>query len=212
MLSYVPYVFELYRNLRPHLHQTMLHVCGFAGFTGECIASVRTIAASTGRSKSSVSRHLAELSHVGALTRARRPGGCYSYRPDSRFLPAAQGRPARVSRAESAASSVSLDRAEVSRGSEPAVPPLRGIKKESIETERAHGSAKSHPECQKRHSHQSAEDQPHDNTRGYVSPHDPSVIADRMHFWRRTGGLCWNPLWGPRPDDPKFTAPPRHAD
>ena len=51
---------------------------------------MRTLAAVAGRSKSTVSRHLAELARDGILTRQHRPGGCYAYQIAARFLPAAR--------------------------------------------------------------------------------------------------------------------------
>ena len=88
MLDYVPVRFDLYRPLRPALRWTLQCLVAFADRTGRCFPSVRKLAAVTGISKSSVSRHLAELARDGIVTRQRRPGGVYSYRIDSRFLPA----------------------------------------------------------------------------------------------------------------------------
>ena len=90
MLDYVPVRFDLYRPLRPALRWTLQCLVGFADRTGRCFPSVRKLAAVTGISKSSVSRHLATLARDGIVTRQRRPGGVYSYRIDSRFLPAAR--------------------------------------------------------------------------------------------------------------------------
>jgi DNA-binding transcriptional MocR family regulator len=91
MLAYVPVRFDLYRTVRPALRWTMQNLVAFADRTGRCFPSVRTLATVAGRSKSTVSRHLAELARDGILTRQRRPGGCYAYQIAARFLPAMRG-------------------------------------------------------------------------------------------------------------------------
>jgi DNA-binding transcriptional regulator YhcF (GntR family) len=91
LLDYVPVRFDLYRPLRPALRWTLQCLVGFADCTGRCFPSVRKLAQVTGISKSSVSRHLAELARDGILTRQRRPGGVYAYTIAARFLPAARG-------------------------------------------------------------------------------------------------------------------------
>ena len=90
MLDYVPVRFDLYRPLRPALRWTLQCLVGFADRTGRCFPSVRKLAAVTGISKSSVSRHLATLTRDGIVTRQRKPGGCYAYTIAARFLPAAR--------------------------------------------------------------------------------------------------------------------------
>src|SRR5215212_5182574 len=90
MLAYVPVKFDVYRPLKPHLRWTLQCLVGFADKTGRCYPSVRKLAEVTGISKSSVSRHLAELEKAHAITRRRRPGGVYTYQIDARFLPAAR--------------------------------------------------------------------------------------------------------------------------
>jgi len=98
MLTYVPVVFEVYRPLKAHLRWTLQCLVGFADKRGSCFPSVRKLAEVTGTSKSTVSRHLAELAKAGVITRERRAGGVYRYRIDVRFLPAT-----RVSHARKAA-------------------------------------------------------------------------------------------------------------
>jgi DNA-binding transcriptional ArsR family regulator len=88
VLVYIPVRFDLYRTVRPALRWTLQNLVGFADRAGKCWPSVRKLADVVGISKSSVSRHLAALERAGILTRQRKPGGCYSYRIDSRFLPA----------------------------------------------------------------------------------------------------------------------------
>ena len=90
MLAYIPVRFDLYRAVRPALRWTLQNLVAFADRSGRCFPSVRKLATVTGISKSSVSRHLAELAHAGILTRQRKPGGVYAYQIDSRFLPAAR--------------------------------------------------------------------------------------------------------------------------
>jgi DNA-binding transcriptional MocR family regulator len=125
MLAYVPVNFAVYRPLKPHLRWTLMNLVSFADHEGCCFPSVRKLAAVTGVSKSSVSRHLAELSRDGVITRNRRPGGCYAYVIDSRFLP-----PARASTRVS-----HRRKPEVSRHQENPVPPTptkeKGTKKNS---------------------------------------------------------------------------------
>ncbi len=90
MLDYVPVRFDLYRSVRPALRWTLQNLVGFADRCGRCFPSVRKLAAVTGISKSSVSRHLAILARDGIVTRQRRPGGVYAYTIAARFLPAAR--------------------------------------------------------------------------------------------------------------------------
>jgi hypothetical protein len=89
MLAYIPVRFDLYRPLRPALRWTLQCLVGFADRTGRCFPSIRKLAAVAGISKSTASRHLAELARDGTISRQRRAGGCYAYRIDSRFLPPA---------------------------------------------------------------------------------------------------------------------------
>jgi DNA-binding transcriptional ArsR family regulator len=91
VLDYVPVRFDLYRPLRPALRWTLQNLVAFADRTGRCFPSVRKLAAVTGISKSSVSRHLAALERDGIVTRQRRPGGVYAYTIAARFLPAGRG-------------------------------------------------------------------------------------------------------------------------
>src|SRR4051794_13580016 len=98
MLTYVPVTFAVYRPLKAHLRWTLQCLVAFADISGRCFPSVRTLAEVTGLGKSTVSRHLAELAKVGAITRERRPGGVYRYQIEARFLPAS-----RVSHARKAA-------------------------------------------------------------------------------------------------------------
>jgi len=90
MLAYIPVRFDLYRTIRPTLRWTLQCLVGFADRAGRCFPSVRKLAEVAGISKSSISRHLAELAQNGIVTRHRRPGGCYAYTLNSRFLPAAR--------------------------------------------------------------------------------------------------------------------------
>lgn len=91
MLAFVPVTLDLYRTVRRHLHWTLQNLVSYADRTGRCFPSVRTLAAATGTPKSTVSRHLAQLAAEGIIARQRRPGGCYAYVIDKRFLPAQRG-------------------------------------------------------------------------------------------------------------------------
>lgn len=90
MLRYVPVVFDAYRTLKAHLRWTLQNLVGFADEAGRCFPSVRKLAEVADISKSTVSRHLAELAKAGVITRERRPGGVFRYRIDPRFLPASR--------------------------------------------------------------------------------------------------------------------------
>jgi DNA-binding transcriptional ArsR family regulator len=107
LLAYIPIRFDLYRALKPHLRWTLQCLVGFADRDGRCWPSIRKLAEVSGISKSSVSRHLAELTGAGYVSRHRRPSGVYTYRIDSRFLPAFQAASA------------------LSRRRDPGVPPVR---------------------------------------------------------------------------------------
>lgn len=109
MLSFVPVTLDLYRTVKRHLHWTLQNLVAYADRDGRCFPSVRTLASVTDIPKSTVSRHLAQLAKLGIITRQRRPGGCYAYVIDGRFLPDMRG----VSHAEP----------EVSHQSEKPVPP-----------------------------------------------------------------------------------------
>ena len=91
LLSFVPVTLDLYRTVRRHLHWTLQNLVAFADRTGRCFPSVRTLAARTGQPRSTVSRHLAQLTAEGVIARQRRPGGVYAYTIARRFLPAMQG-------------------------------------------------------------------------------------------------------------------------
>src|SRR3954470_1517220 len=91
LLPFVPVTLDLYRTVRRHLHWTLQNLVSFADRTGKCFPSVRVLAAATGQSRSTVSRHLAQLAEDGTVTRQRKPGGVYSYVVNSRFLPASRG-------------------------------------------------------------------------------------------------------------------------
>ena len=91
MLAFVPVTLDLYRTVRRHLHWTLQNLVSFADRTGKCFPSVRVLAAATGQPRSTVSRHLAQLTEEGVIARQRRPGGCYAYTIASRFLPARRG-------------------------------------------------------------------------------------------------------------------------
>jgi DNA-binding transcriptional MocR family regulator len=91
MLAFVPVTLDLYRSVRRHLHWTLQNLVAFADRTGRCFPSVRVLASVTGRPRSTVARHLAQLAGEGIITRQRRPGGVYAYVIASRFLPAARG-------------------------------------------------------------------------------------------------------------------------
>lgn len=88
MLEYVPVRFDLYRAVQKHLRWTLQCLVSFADRSGRCFPSVRKLAEYAGISKSAAARHLYALSHLGIVTRQRRPGGVYVYQIDSRFLPA----------------------------------------------------------------------------------------------------------------------------
>jgi Helix-turn-helix domain len=89
LLPFVPAVIDLYRPFRPHLRWTMQCLVSFADRAGRCFPSIRKLAEHAGSTKSTVSRHLTELSRIGVITRQRRPGGVYEYEIDARFLPRA---------------------------------------------------------------------------------------------------------------------------
>ena len=91
MLAFVPVVFDAYRTVRPALRWTLQNLVAFTNSAGRCFPSVRKLAAVAGISKSTASRHLADLARDGILTRQRRPGGCYAYTIATRFLPTARG-------------------------------------------------------------------------------------------------------------------------
>ena len=90
MLAFDPVVFDAYRAVRPTLRWTLQNLCAFAERSGRCFPSGRKLAAVAGISKSTASRHLAELARDGIVTRRRRPGGYYAYAIAARFLPAAR--------------------------------------------------------------------------------------------------------------------------
>lgn len=92
MLSFVPVTFDTYRPVARRLRWTLQHLVAHIGQVGRsCFASVRTLARIAGCSKSTMSRHLADLVEAGHARRRRRPGGCYEYTVDERFLPAHRG-------------------------------------------------------------------------------------------------------------------------
>jgi DNA-binding transcriptional ArsR family regulator len=88
LLPFVPVTLDLYRTVRRHLHWTLQNLVSFADRTGRCFPSVRVLAVATGTPRSTVSRHLAQLTADGVITRQRRPGGVYAYTIAARFLPA----------------------------------------------------------------------------------------------------------------------------
>lgn len=88
MLEYVPVRFDLYRALPARLRWTLMNLVAFADRSGRCWPSCRKLAEVTGIGKSTVSRHLAELSRRGQISRHRKPGGCYVYTISAGFLPA----------------------------------------------------------------------------------------------------------------------------
>jgi DNA-binding transcriptional MocR family regulator len=91
LLSFVPVTLDLYRSVRRHLHWTLQNLVAFADRSGRCFPSVRTLASVTGRARSTIARHLAQLAQDGVIVRQRRPGGIYAYTIASRFLPAMRG-------------------------------------------------------------------------------------------------------------------------
>jgi len=90
ILTYIPVRFDLYRAIRPHLRWTLQCLVGFADRAGRCFPSVHKLAEVADISKSSVSRHLAELTRGGQISRTRKRGGVYAYQIDRRFLLAAR--------------------------------------------------------------------------------------------------------------------------
>jgi hypothetical protein len=91
VLAFVPVTLDLYRTVKRHLHWTLQNLVAFADRSGRCFPSVRTLAALTETSKSTVGRHLQQLAADGIIQRQRRPGGGCAYTIDKRFLPAARG-------------------------------------------------------------------------------------------------------------------------
>src|SRR3954465_13968793 len=89
MLAFVPVAFDVSRPLKPHLRWTMQCLVSFADRTGRCWPSVRRLAEHAGSTKSTVSRHLTELSRIGVITRQRRPGRASVYQIAPQFLPRA---------------------------------------------------------------------------------------------------------------------------
>src|SRR6478672_7793393 len=65
LLSFVPVTLDLYRTVRRHLHWTLQNLVAYADRTGKCWPSVRTLAATTGQPRSTVSLHLAQTSRRG---------------------------------------------------------------------------------------------------------------------------------------------------
>ena len=61
MLAFVPVTLDLYRSVRRHLHWTLQNLIAYADRSGKCWPSVRTLSATTGTPRSTVSRHLAQL-------------------------------------------------------------------------------------------------------------------------------------------------------
>jgi len=118
LLPFIPVTLDLYRTVRRHLHFTLQCLVGFADKAGQCWPSCRKLAAVAGLSKSTMSRHLAELERDGVLTRQRRPGGVYAYSIASRFLPATR---------------------EVSHPRDRGVPPARTEEKLMKKTSDSHG-------------------------------------------------------------------------
>jgi hypothetical protein len=88
MLTYVPYTFDLYTGFKRHLRDSAARMVSFANRKGDCWFSVRTFGRVAGVSKSTSSRHLAELTDpaLGFATRRRVPGGGYEYKIAAQFL------------------------------------------------------------------------------------------------------------------------------
>jgi DNA-binding transcriptional ArsR family regulator len=91
LLSFIPVTFDLYSTVRRHLHWTLQNLVAYADRAGKCWPSVRTLAATTGQPRSTVSRHLAQLTEAGVVKRQRKPGGVYAYVIEACFLPARRG-------------------------------------------------------------------------------------------------------------------------
>jgi DNA-binding transcriptional ArsR family regulator len=91
LLTFVPVTFTVYRTVKRHLHWTLQNLVAFADRAGHCFPSVRTLSSVTGTPRSTIARHLAQLTADGVIARQRRPGGVYAYVIAARFLPAARG-------------------------------------------------------------------------------------------------------------------------
>ena len=106
MLPFVPYTFDLYRNLPRHTRDSAARMVSFARRDGVCWFSVRTFARVAGISKSSASRHLDLLTRpaYGFASRRRAADGSgYEYTIGQRWLArgaVSHGRAPRVPRAK----------------------------------------------------------------------------------------------------------------
>jgi hypothetical protein len=80
--------FDAYRELPSPTHRWLLTcLARYADREGRCWPSMRQLAVDARMSKSSVQRHLADLSQLGVFSRARRSGGRYSYTLAVAFVP-----------------------------------------------------------------------------------------------------------------------------
>jgi DNA-binding transcriptional ArsR family regulator len=177
MLTYVPVVFQVYRPLKAHLRWTLQCLVGFADHSGKCWPSVRTLAEVAGIGKSTVSRHLAELTRTGILSRSRKPGGVYVYRIDSRFLPAG----AKLSQAESKVSQTRAEKPDL------AVPPATPEEKTSLEEN-----------ARRPHSHVGTT---------AAAPLDSETFRWRARLRQWHDQQLWVTSYGPQPNEPGCRAP-----
>lgn len=93
MLMFVPVLFSEYKMLKHYTRETLQYLVAHADRDGVCYPSLRHLAKLTGKTKSTISRHLDLLEEAGVFTRRRRgPGRSYEYRIAPRYLPAAVSR------------------------------------------------------------------------------------------------------------------------
>jgi DNA-binding transcriptional ArsR family regulator len=177
MLTYVPVVFDVYRPLKAHLRWTLQCLVGFADHSGKCWPSVRTLAEVTGIGKSTVSRHLAELTRTGILSRSRKPGGVYVYRIDSRFLPAG----AKLSQAEAKVSQTRAEKPD--RAVPPAAPEEKTLLEENTRRPNSHVGTIT------------------------AAPLDSETFRWRARLRQWRDQELWVASYGPRPNEPGCRAP-----
>jgi len=179
MLAFVPVAFDVYRPLKPRLRWAMACLVSFADRTGRCFPSVRKLARHAGISKSAAQRDLAELVDTGHVTRKRRPGGCYVYRIDRRFLP--RMAPRKLSQARDA--ETRAQRTRVSDQPSGAVPRVGTEEKPDKQSQ---GWARERARFGS-------------GTGEGGMPDMTGQWRARLRSWRNSGGKFWLAEWGEKP-------------